>query len=302
VPATCQAAGAAGTRFPATGHWSVVDQQAFAVGSLPAQWYAFTGYFEGLNGPRHSYREPSMLGFPGSWLSFRNAVYDAGGDGFHTIADAGAGELYRQTPAPQGGLNEVGYDVATHPWGFQWCARFNGGGGFDTAFAFVPVNGAWPPEIDFIEHGPRNGNSVTIHIHWKSTRYNDGNACDPNYPSSNSQNCHANFPQISLVVRRWAAYAVTWSTKEIDVWINGKRIASLTVTPRICTRRADQQDGYVDTGLERLCLPNGYAGNDTTAALEPFIWDMQVNSYDGTTTYPGDQTDLAWFESLRPTS
>ena len=247
VTPSCQSAGAAGTHFPAAGRWAVVDQQAFAVSQLPAQWYAFTGYFEGPNGPRHSYREPSMLGFPGSWLSFRNAVYDAGGDGFHTIADAGTGELYRDTPAPQGGPNEVGYDVATHAWGFQWCARFNGGRGFDTAFAFVPVNGAWPPEIDFIEHGPRNGNSVTLHIHWKATRYNDGNACDPNYPTSNSQNCHANFPQISLVVRRWATYAVTWSAREIDVWINGKRIGPVSLDQPI--RCATDRSEFVWIGL-----------------------------------------------------
>ena len=84
------------------------------------------------------------------------------------------------------------------------------------------------------------------------------------------------------------------------MWIDGLRISSLTVTPKTCTRGADLAHGYKDTGIEHLCLPNGYVGNDTLNGLEPFEWDMQVNSYNGVRTYGGDQTDLAWFQSLRP--
>jgi Glycosyl hydrolases family 16 len=315
--ATCESTGAARTAFPAAGTWSVVDQETFNGASLPANWDAFRGYFDGGTGQaRHSIRESSMLAFPGSWMRFKNQVYsdndgsgsadadhdsDAGTDSsFYTIADAGTNEAYDDTYNPATGHDEQGYDDASHAWGFQWCARLNGGPGFDTAFAFVPTNNAWPPEIDFIEHGPRDGNTVTLHIHWKATKYNNGNDCDPNYPASNSQNCHANFPRIPLVVGHWNAFAVTWSASEIAVWINGHRINSLTVTPRICTQRADQKDGFGDTGTERLCLPDGYAGNVTSGGLEPFAWDMQQNSYNGTTNYPSDQTDLAWFQALQP--
>ena len=313
----CQSTGATSTAFPASGTWAVVNQQTFNGASLPANWDPFTGWFDGGSGqPHHSFREPSLLTFPGSWMEYRNLIYsdndhssnpDKDGDtdvrtdsSYYTIADAGALEAYPEAYNPSTGSYEQGYDDASHGWGFQWCARFNGGAGFDTAFAFVPTSGAWPPEIDFLEHGPRDGNTVTLHIHWKATRYNNGNDCDPNYPATNSQNCHANFPRISLTVGHWNSYAVTWSASEIAVWINGKRIDSLTVTPRICTQRADQKDGYGDTGIERLCLSNGYVGNDKRNALEPFAWDMQVNSYNGTTTYSGDQTDLAWFKALRP--
>ena len=253
-----------------------------------------------------------MLAFPGSWMQYRNLIYsdddhsgssDTDGDtdggtdsNFHTVADAGVGEAYAETP----NSSTAGYDAASHKWGFQWCARFNGGSGFDTAFGFVPTDGAWPPEIDFIEHLPRAGNTVTLHIHWKATRYNNGHYCDPNYPKSNSQNCHSNFPNIKVTVGHWHAYAVTWTPSEIDVWIDGLRISSLTVTPRTCTLGADEANGYKDTGIEHLCLPNGYASNNRLNGLEPYQWDMQVNSYIGTTTYAADQTDLAWFQALRP--
>jgi hypothetical protein len=103
-----------------------------------------------------------------------------------------------------------------------------------------------------------------------------------------------------VTVGHWHAYAVTWTPSEIDVWIDGLRISSLTVTPRTCTLGADQANGYKDTGTERLCLPNGYVSNNRLNGLEPYEWDMQVNSYIGTTTYAGDQTDLAWFQALRP--
>jgi hypothetical protein len=314
---SCQTTGATHTAFPASGKWVVVNQQTFNVRSLPAKWDPFIGYLDGGSGqPHHSYREPSMLAFPGSWMRYKNQIYsdndhsgstdnDGDSDGgtdssFYTVADAGANEAHAETFSPITGANEVGYDVASHGWGFQWCARFNGGSGLDTAFAFVPTDGAWPPEIDFIEHLPRDGNTVTLHIHWKATRYNNGNYCDPNYPKTNSQNCHANFPQIKVTVGRWNSYAVIWSANEIAVWIDGRRISSLTVTPKICTQAADQKDGHGDTGIERLCMPNGYVGNDKRNALEPYVWDMQVNSYNGTTTYSGDQTDLAWFQALRP--
>jgi Glycosyl hydrolases family 16 len=298
----CEAAGASSTEFPAAGRWEVVNEQTFNVSSLPAAWDAFSGWFDGINGQaRHSFREPSLLAFPGGWMRYENVVLaTAANGGYDTIGDAGADETYAETYDPTTTSWQQGYDVASHEWGFQWCARFNGGGGFDTAFAFVPTDGAWPPEIDFIEHGPRAGNSVTLHIHWKATRYNDGHPCDPDYPATNSENCHANFPSVSLVVGHWNSYAVTWSAREIDVWIDGRRASSLTVTPRICTQRADQPDGYGDTGVEGLCLPNGYVGNATSSPLEPYVWDMQVNSYNGVTHYSSDQTDLAWFESLRP--
>ena len=133
------------------------------------------------------------------------------GGSHHTIADAGANEVYSETYNPATSSWEEGYDVDAHAWGFQWCARFNGGGGFDTAFAFVPTDGAWPPEIDFIEHGSRGGNTVTLHIHWRATQYNDGHYCDPHYPASNSENCHANFPSVAVIVGHWHSYAVTWS-------------------------------------------------------------------------------------------
>lgn len=299
--ANCQTTGAARTAFPASGRWAVVNQQTFDVRSLPAEWDPFSGYLVGAGGPYDSYREPSMLAFPGSWMRYENEVYSDGANGsHHTIADAGANEVYAETYDPSTRAWEEGYDVASHAWGFQWCARFNGGGGFDTAFAFVPTDGAWPPEIDFIEHGTRGGNTVTLHIHWKATRYNNGHPCDQNYPVTNSQNCHANFPSVSVIVGHWNSYAVTWSANEIAVWIDGKRMRTLTVTPRICTQRADEKDGFGDTGLERLCMPNGYVGNDKANALEPYVWDMQVNSYNGTTHYSNDQTDLAWFEALRP--
>ncbi len=298
--ASCESAGPSRTAFPAPGSWDVVNQQDFNVQSLPSSWYPFQGYYDGGSNPHDSLREPSMLAFPGSWMEFKNEVYaDGASGGYHTIADAGVGELYPETYDAATKSDEQGYDVASQTWGLQWCTRFNGGPGFDTAYAFVPTNGAWPPEIDFIEHGPRDGNTVTIHIHWKATSYNDGDHCDPNYPTTNSQNCHANFPQIKLVVGHWNDYAVTWSSSRIQVWINGHLIPSLTVTPRICTQRADRLGGYKDTGTETLCLPNGYANNDTSGSLEPFIWDMQVNSYNGTTTYAGDQTDLAWFKAQR---
>lgn len=302
APRNCQSTGATVTAFPASGKWTAVNQQTFNVGKLPSEWYPFVGYYGGGGVEGHtSYREPSMLAFPGSWMEYRNEVYsDGSGGSYHTIADAGAGELYAETYNPSTGSYEEGYDVASQEWGFEWCARFNGGPGFDTAFAFVPVNGAWPPEIDFIEHAPTAGNTVTLHIHWKATQYNDGKYCDPNYPATNSQNCHANFPPISVTVRHWNSFAVTWSSHEIDVWINGERIKPLTVTPSICTRRADPRDGFGDRGTESLCMPNGYAGNVKSNGLEPFIWDMQVNSYNGTTTYRGDQTDLAWFKALLP--
>ena len=314
---SCQTTGAARTGFPAPGKWTVVNQQAFNGSSLPANWDPFNGWFDGGNGqPHHSFREPSLLTFPGTWMRYQNHVYsdndhsgsndsdsdgDAGTDGaFYTIADAGANTGYAETYDPAKGSYVQGYDVASHPWGFEWCARFNGGPGFDTAFAIVPTDGAWPPEIDLIEHGPRDGNTVQIHIHWKATRYNNGHTCDPKYPATNSQNCHANFPHLKLVVGHWHAYAVTWSSSEIAVWIDGRRINAFTITPRICTQRADQPDGYGDTGLESLCMPNGYVGNNPANALEPYAWDMQVNSYNGTTNYSTDQTDLAWFESLHP--
>jgi hypothetical protein len=317
VPGNCQTVGATRTAFPAAGRWTTVNRQTFNGSSLPPLWDPFSGYYDGGTGqPRHSIREPALLSFPGPWMEYRNYVYsdndqsgnadvDADGDGgtdssFYTIADAGASEVYPATYDPGTGTTLEGYDVNAHPWGFQWCARFNGSGGFDTAFAFVPTDGAWPPEIDFIEHGPHQGNTVTIHIHWKATRYNDGHPCDPQYPATNSQNCHANFPSIPVTVGHWNAYAVTWSANEIDVWIDGRRINAFTVTPRICTQRADQPDGFGDTGRERLCLPNGYVGNNPANALEPYVWDMQVNSYNGVTHYAGDQTDLAWFEALRP--
>jgi hypothetical protein len=316
---SCPSVGAAATAFPAAGYWGVVNQQTFNGSSLPAGWDPFLGYFDGGSGQaHHSYREASMLAFTGAWMRFKNQIFsdndhsgrtDADGDtdagtdsAYYTVADAGANEVYAETFDPGTGSYVPGYDVASHEWGFQWCARFNGGPGLDTAFAFVPTDGAWPPEIDFIEHGPRNGNTVTLHIHWRATRYNDGHTCDPNYPRTNSQNCHANFPQIKLIVARWHTYAVTWSQHEIDVWIDGRRINSLTVTPRICTARADQPDGYGDTGIERLCLPNGYLDNVRGDRLEPYVWDMQANSYNGTTTYSTDQTDLAWFKALRPTA
>lgn len=315
--ANCQIAGATNTEFPASGKWIVANQQTFNVGSLPPRWDPFSGYFDGGAGQaRHSYRESSMLAFPGSWMRYKNQIHsdndhsgstdsdrdtDGGTDGsYYTIADAGANEAYAETYNPSTRSYEQGYDVASHKWGFQWCARFNGGPGLDTAFAFVPTDGAWPPEIDFIEHGPRDGNTVTLHIHWRATRYNNGNYCDPNYPTTNSQNCHANFPRISVTVGHWNSYAVTWTSSEIDVWINGRRIKSLTVTPRICTQHADQVDGYGDTGSESLCLPNGHLDNNTTNALEPYVWDMQVNSYNGTNHSSSDQTDLAWFQALRP--
>jgi hypothetical protein len=297
----CQSAGAGRTAFPARGSWVVVNQETFDGASLPVQWAPFSGYLSGPEGPLHSYREPSMLAFPGSWMEYKDEVYSDGRNGSPlTIADAGADELYAETDVPATGTVAEGYDVASHRWGFQWCARYYGGRGFDTAFAFVPTDGAWPPEIDFIEHGPRAGNSVTMHLHWRATRYNDGNPCDANYPATNTENCHADFPSTHLVVGHWHAYAVTWSASEIDVWIDGKRIKSLTVTPRICTQRADQLHGYGDTGTERLCLPNGYVDNNPANALEPYIWDMQVNSYTGATTYRNDQSDLAWFQALRP--
>jgi hypothetical protein len=300
VPANCAIAGPTRSAFPATGTWGVVNQQDFNVTSLPSSWYAFQGYYQGGSDSHDSLREPSMLAFPGSWMEFKNQVYSNGANGSdHTIADAGAGELYPETYDPATKSDEQGYDVASATWGFQWCTRFNGGPGFDTAFAFVPANGAWPPEIDFIEHGPRDGNTVTIHIHWKATTYNDGDHCDQDYPARNSQDCHATFPRIKLVVGRWNRYAVTWSAGRIGVWINGVQIRSLTITPRICTQRADRLGGFKDTGTETLCLPNGYANSDPSSALEPFLWDMQVNSYNGVTTYPGDQTDLAWFQALR---
>ena len=72
------------------------------------------------------------------------------------------------------------------------------------------------------------------------------------------------------------------------------------MTPKICTRRADQPDGFGDTGTERLCMPNGFVDNNRANALEPYVWDMQVNSYNGVTHYSNDQTDLAWFQALRP--
>jgi hypothetical protein len=303
VVGSCAVAGPAATSFPALGRWTIVNQQTFDVASLPTGWDPFRGYLDGGPGqPHHSYREPSMLAFPGRWLEFENAIYsDGAGGSYHTVADAGVNEVYAETYDPSRGSDVEGYDVASHRWGFQWCTRFNGGAGFDTAFAFVPTNGSWPPEIDFLEHGPRYGNAVTLHIHWRSTRYNDGNYCDLNYPASNSQNCHANVPNVLVTVGRWHAYAVTWSTREIDVWVDGQRAAALTITPQRCTAHADGLHGYHDTGLERRCLPNGYVDNDPSLGLEPFVWDMQVNSYDGTTTYTGDQTDLAWFRALRPT-
>lgn len=317
TPGNCQTVGASRTAFPALGKWAVVNQQTFDVQSLPAKWYPFSGYYDGGAGqPHNSYREPSMLAFPGSWMQYRNQIYsdddhsgsidtdgdtDGGTDSqYYTVADAGVGEAYAETYNSGTHSYEAGYDVASQNWGFQWCARFNGGNGFDTAFAFVPVDGAWPPEIDFIEHLPPAGNTVTLHIHWRATRYNDGNYCDPNYPKSNSQNCHANFPNIKVSVGHWHAYAVTWTKSAIAVWIDGLRISSLTVTPKTCTKGADLAHGFKDTGVERLCLPNGYVGNNRLNGLEPYEWDMQVNSYNGLRTYGGDQTDLAWFQSLRP--
>jgi hypothetical protein len=299
--ANCETAGPARTGFPATGTWNVVNQQNFNVTAMPSSWYPFQGYYQGNS--HDSLREPSMLAFPGSWMQFKNQIYSNGANGsYHTIADAGVGELYPETYDAATGNYVQGYDVSTQTWGFQWCTRFNGGPGFDTAFAFVPTNGAWPPEIDFIEHGPKDGNTVTIHIHWKATSYNDGDHCDQNYPTSNSQNCHAKFPSIKLVVGHWNSYAVTWSSSRIGVWLDGHQIRSLTITPRTCTQRADWKNGFGDTGVESLCLPNGFENNQRTNPLEPFIWDMQVNSYNGTTTYAGDQTDLAWFEASRLSS
>ena len=300
VVGTCQSVGVPRTSFPAPGQWSVVNRQTFDVASLPRDWYPFSGYYAGGTG-HDSYRDPSMLAFPGRWMEYENRVYSNGSGGsYRTIEDAGAGEAYPETYNPATSSNEPGYDVATHEWGFQWCARFNGGAGFDTAFAFVPTDGSWPPEIDFIEHLPQDGDTVTLHIHWRSTYYDDGHPCDPSYPTTNSENCHANFPEVKLAVGRWHAYAVTWSASAIELWIDGRPVTALTVTPQTCTRGADRSHGFHDTGVERLCLPNGYVGNDRSSALQPFEWDMQVNSYNGTTTYTGDQTDLAWFEALRP--
>jgi hypothetical protein len=289
--------------FPARGQWGIVNQQTFDVGSLPAKWQAFSGHFDGAPGQHHySFREPSMLAFPGSWMEYRNAVHSNGAGGsYHTIADAGANDSYPETYDASTHSYFEGYDVGSHPWGFQWCARFNGGPGFDTAFVFVPTNGAWPPEIDFIEHLASFGNEVTLHIHWKATFYNDHHSCDPSYPTTNSENCHANFPSIRVTVGRWTTYAVTWSAGEIDVWIDGRPIRPLTVTPTICTRRADRAHDLGDPGVEHLCMPDGYVNNAKGAGLEPFVWDMQVTSY-GTTTYAGDQTDLAWIQALAPRS
>lgn len=79
-----------------------------------------------------------------------------------------------------------------------------------------------------------------------------------------------------------------------------RRMSSLTVTPRICAQRADEWDGSGATGPERLCMPSGCVGNERRGVLEPSVWDRQVNSYNPTTTYGGEEADLAWFEALRP--
>ena len=212
--ASCESAGPSRTAFPAPGSWSVVNQQVFDVQHLPSSWYPFQGYYDGGSNVHDSLREPSMLAFPGSWMEFKNQVYSDGPNGsYHTIADAGVGGLPETYDAATSS-DQQGYDDASETWGFQWCTRFNGGPGFDTAFAFVPTNGAWPPEIDFIEHGPRDGNTVTLHIHWKATKLtNDGDHCDQNDPTTNSQNSSCDFPQIKLVVGRWETdNAVTWSS------------------------------------------------------------------------------------------
>jgi hypothetical protein len=292
---TCQSAGVEGTTFPASGSWTTTNVQSFDVRRLPADWGAFVGWYGGVH---HSYREPSLLRFPGSWMEFNNHSLHVGED--HVVADAGVDEFYAETRNPRTGALMSGYDDATHEWGFQWCARLNSGPDFDTAFAFVPADGAWPPEIDFIEHDSLEVNQASLHIHWSATRYRDGLLCDPRYPAVNDRNCHADFRPVSVQVGQWTAYAVTWSRNEIDVWIDGKRSLALTVTARTCARQAAKVDGHRDTGSEPLCLPNGYAGNDMRRALEPFLWDMQVNSTTGTRTYGGDQTDLAWFEALQP--
>jgi hypothetical protein len=291
---TCQAAGVEGTTFPAGGTWTATNVQSFNLHGLPADWGAFEGWYGGVH---HSYREPSLLRFPGSWMEFRNHSLHVGA--YHVIADAGVDEYYAETRNPRTGRLMNGYDDATHQWGFQWCARLNSGPGFDTAFAFVPDDGSWPPEIDFIEHDSLEVNQVSLHIHWSATRYNDGLLCDPRYPAVNDRNCHADFRPVPVQVGQWTAYAVTWSRSEIDVWINGRRIVPLTVTARTCARQAAKVDGHPDTGSEPLCLPNGHAGNEVKNGLQPYLWDMQVNSTSGTRTYGGDQTDLAWFEALR---
>lgn len=292
---TCQSAGVSDTRFPAGGSWAATNVQSFDVHRLPATWSAFRGWYDGVH---HSYREPSLLGLTGSWLEFKNHALHVGS--YHVIGDAGVDELYAETRNPRTGALEVGYDDDAHEWGFQWCARLNSGPDFDTAFAFVPTDGAWPPEIDFIEHSAHDGNKVSLHMHWSATRYHDGLLCDPRYPAVNDRNCHADFRPISVQVGQWTDYAVTWSRSEIEVWIDGKRVVPLTVTARTCARQAAKVDGQPDTGPESLCLPNGYVDNQVQGGVEPFAWDMQVNSTTGTRTYGGDQTDLAWFEALQP--
>jgi hypothetical protein len=290
---SCQSAGVEGTTFPASGSWTTTNVQSFDVPRLPADWYGFLGWYGGVH---HSYREPSLLKFPGSWMEFENHALHVGAD--HVIADAGVGEYYDETRNPRTGRLMDGYDDATHEWGLQWCARLNSGPDFDTAFAFVPADGSWPPEIDFIEHDSLEVNQVSLHIHWNATRYNDGRLCDPRFPAVNDRNCHADFRPTTVQVGQWTDYAVTWSPSRIDVWIDGKRIAPLTVTARTCARQAAKVDGHSDTGSEPLCLPNGYAGNEVRKGLEPYVWDMQVNSTTGTRSYGGDQTDLAWFKAL----
>jgi hypothetical protein len=292
--ATCQSAGVEGTTFPASGSWRATNVQSFDVHRLPADWGAFQGWYGGVH---HSYREPSLLGFPGSWMEFKNHVLHVGA--YHVIADAGVDEYYAETRNPHNGALMDGYDDNAHEWGFQWCARLNSGPDFDTAFAFVSTDGAWPPEVDFIEHSTHDGNAVSLHMHWSATRYHDGLLCDPRYPKVNDRNCHADFRPIPVQVGQWTAYAVTWSRSEIDVWIDGKRVIPLTVTARTCARQAAEVDGHHDTGAEPMCLPNGYVGNDVGKGVSPFLWDMQANSTTGTRTYGGDQTDLAWFEALQ---
>jgi hypothetical protein len=293
--ATCQSAGIEGTTFPASGSWVATNVQSFAVHHVPPHWGAFLGWYGGVH---HSYREPSLLKFPGSWMEFSNHALRVGTD--HVIADAGIDEFYPETRNPGTRALRSGYDDATHEWGFQWCARMNSGPDFDTAFAFVPTDGQWPPEIDFIEHDSLEVNQVSLHIHWNATRYHDGRLCDPRFPAVNDRNCHADFRPVTTQVAQWTSYAVTWSRGEIDVWIDGKRVGPLTVTARSCARQAAKVSGHSDTGSEPLCLPNGHVGNDVRKALEPYLWDMQVNSTTGTRTYGGDQTDLAWFEALQP--